>query len=82
MFIGVSVPTLFCWMDSCPILLNQANKELQLLSSTDNLTGLSNRRMFDELSLREWRRCERAKQSFYWSCRRRSLQALNDHYGH
>ncbi len=63
--------------------LNQANKELQLLSATDGLTGLSNRRMFDEFSLREWRRCERANKSF-------SLVIIdvdhfklyNDHYGH
>ena len=63
--------------------LNQANKDLQLLSATDGLTGLSNRRMFDELSLREWRRCERMKKPF-------SLVMIdvdhfklyNDHYGH
>ena len=41
--------------------LNVANKELQRLSTTDGLTGLSNRRFFDEVSLREWRRCERMK---------------------
>ena len=63
--------------------LNQANKELQLLSATDGLTGLSNRRMYDELSLREWRRCERTKKPI-------SLvmvdvdhfKLYNDHYGH
>ena len=63
--------------------LNLANKELQLLSATDGLTGLSNRRMYDSLSLREWRRCERTKKSF-------SLVMIdvdyfklyNDHYGH
>jgi diguanylate cyclase (GGDEF)-like protein len=63
--------------------LNQANKELQLLSATDALTGLSNRRMFDELSLREWRRCDRMKKSI-------SLvmvdvdyfKLYNDNYGH
>ncbi len=41
--------------------LNTANKELQRLSTTDGLTGLANRRFFDELSAREWRRCERMK---------------------
>ena len=41
--------------------LNVANKELQRLSTTDGLTGLANRRFFDELSAREWRRCERMK---------------------
>ena len=39
--------------------LNAANKELQRLSTTDGLTGIANRRFFDELSAREWRRCER-----------------------
>lgn len=63
--------------------LNLANKELQLLSATDGLTGLSNRRMYDELSLREWRRCERMKKPL-------SLvlvdidyfKLYNDNYGH
>ncbi len=63
--------------------LNQLNKELQQLSATDGLTGLSNRRMFDELSRREWRRCERAQKPF-------SLvmvdvdhfKSYNDTYGH
>ena len=39
--------------------LNVANKELQRLSTTDGLTGIANRRFFDQLSVREWRRCER-----------------------
>ena len=41
--------------------LNAANKELQRLSTTDGLTGIANRRFFDQLSVREWRRCERLK---------------------
>jgi diguanylate cyclase (GGDEF)-like protein len=41
--------------------LNTANKELQRLSTTDGLTGIANRRFFDQLSLREWQRCERMK---------------------
>ena len=41
--------------------LNAANKELQRLSTTDGLTGIANRRFFDHLSAREWRRCERMK---------------------
>jgi PleD family two-component response regulator len=48
--------------------LNAANKELQRLSTTDGLTGIPNRRMFDELSVREWRRCVRAKNPSRWSC--------------
>ncbi len=42
--------------------LNAANKELQRLSTTDSLTGIANRRFFDELAPREWRRCVRMKQ--------------------
>lgn len=63
--------------------LNAANKELQRLSTTDGLTGIANRRMFDELSIREWRRCERMKRPL-------SLimvdvdhfKLFNDKYGH
>lgn len=63
--------------------LNQANSMLQKLSATDGLTGIANRRMYDELSLREWRRCERMKKPF-------SLvmvdvdhfKLFNDKYGH
>lgn len=60
-----------------------ANKELQRLATTDGLTGVANRRMFDELARREWRRCMRVKQPM-------SLvmvdvdhfKAYNDTYGH
>lgn len=41
--------------------LNVANRELERLSMIDGLTGIANRRFFDELSIREWRRCERMK---------------------
>lgn len=41
--------------------LNDANKELQRLSTTDGLTGIANRRLFDESLDREWRRCSRLK---------------------
>lgn len=39
--------------------LGESNKELQHLSMTDGLTGIANRRFFDELLSREWRRCGR-----------------------
>jgi diguanylate cyclase (GGDEF)-like protein len=63
--------------------LNVANKELQRLSTTDGLTGIANRRMFDELIKREWRRCVRMKKPM-------SLvmvdvdhfKQFNDTYGH
>ena len=63
--------------------LNVANKELQLLSATDGLTGLSNRRMYDELSVREWRRCERTKKPIALVMVDVDYFKLyNDHYGH
>jgi len=63
--------------------LNTANKELQQLSATDGLTGLSNRRMFDELSLREWRRCDRMKKPFALvMVDVDNFKLYNDNYGH
>lgn len=63
--------------------LGAANKELQHLSMTDGLTGIANRRFFDELFMREWRRCGRMKRPM-------SLimidvdhfKLFNDTYGH
>lgn len=39
--------------------LNEANRELSRLSSVDGLTGIPNRRVFDDTLAREWRRAER-----------------------
>ena len=39
--------------------LQQANAELERLSTTDALTGIANRRRFDEALAREWRRAAR-----------------------
>lgn len=63
--------------------LGAANKELQHLSMTDGLTGIANRRFFDEMFLREWRRCGRMQKPM-------SLimidvdhfKLFNDTYGH
>jgi diguanylate cyclase (GGDEF)-like protein len=63
--------------------LNDANQELQRLSMTDGLTGIANRRMFDESLVREWRRCLRHKKPMSivmldvdW------FKKYNDRYGH
>ena len=63
--------------------LNAANQELQHLSMTDGLTGIANRRMFDKLLAREWRRCMRIKKPLSivmldvdW------FKKYNDKYGH
>jgi len=63
--------------------LEQANQELYMQANTDGLTGLANRRYFDEQLDLEWRRCAREKKSL-------SILLLdidffkdyNDHYGH
>lgn len=39
--------------------LDEANRELLRLSSVDGLTGIANRRSFDEALMREWRRATR-----------------------
>lgn len=63
--------------------LEVANRKLQRLSTTDRLTGIANRRMYDDMARREWRRCERMKKPI-------SLvlvdvdhfKLFNDKYGH
>ncbi len=40
--------------------LNDANRELTRLTAVDGLTGIANRRAFDQTLLREWRRAARA----------------------
>jgi diguanylate cyclase (GGDEF)-like protein len=63
--------------------LNAANKELQRLSTTDGLTGIPNRRMFDELFAREWRRCERMKKPIALVMLDiDNFKLFNDQYGH
>ena len=63
--------------------LAQANERLQQISHTDGLTGIANRRRFDEALAHEWARAQRARTPL-------SLVMLdvdrfkhfNDHYGH
>lgn len=63
--------------------LSEANRVLTLLSAQDGLTGLANRRHFDEHFSAEWRRAMRDRQPL-------SLvmvdidhfKLYNDHYGH
>ena len=63
--------------------MNIANRELQRLSTTDGLTGIANRRFFDELLLREWRRCMRMKVSIALvMIDVDHFKLYNDTYGH
>lgn len=63
--------------------LAEANEQLKLLSLTDSLTGIPNRRCFDQTLELEWRRCARngrpltvALFDVDW------FKLYNDHYGH
>ncbi len=63
--------------------LEAANHQLLALSTTDGLTGVANRRRFDEVLEFEWRRAQRTGDELMlvmvdvdW------FKAYNDHYGH
>jgi diguanylate cyclase (GGDEF)-like protein len=63
--------------------LNEANAKLQRLSATDGLTGIANRRMYDELAIREWRRCERMQKPLALvMIDVDHFKLFNDKYGH
>jgi diguanylate cyclase (GGDEF)-like protein len=63
--------------------LREANRQLEALANVDSLTGIANRRRFDEILALEWRRAERERMPL-------SLVMLdidrfkgfNDRYGH
>jgi diguanylate cyclase (GGDEF)-like protein len=63
--------------------LTRANEQLEALSLTDALTGLANRRHFDNVLSNEWLRCRRGSHPLAlmlldvdW------FKQYNDHYGH
>lgn len=63
--------------------LERANSKLEFLSTHDSLTGLPNRRFFDESFEREWKRAVREK--FPISVIMADVdhfKKFNDHYGH
>ncbi|HUW25034.1 MAG TPA: diguanylate cyclase [Gallionella sp.] len=63
--------------------LNEANQKLQHLSMTDSLTGIANRRLFDDLLVREWRRCTRLKKPLsVIMIDADFFKSYNDIYGH
>ena len=64
-------------------LLSKANSELSELASTDGLTGLHNRRYFDEHLKKEWLRCLREQQQIALIIFDVDFfKAYNDFYGH
>lgn len=63
--------------------LDAANQELKRLSSSDGLTGIANRRFFDETLEREWRRAKRNKTEIaLLMCDVDFFKKFNDTYGH
>ncbi len=63
--------------------LDEANKELTRLSSVDGLTGISNRRQFDESLAREWARSLRSAAPLsLLMCDVDYFKQYNDLYGH
>lgn len=63
--------------------LDEANRELTRLSSVDGLTGISNRRQFDECLAREWARSLRSGASLsFLMCDVDYFKQYNDLYGH
>ncbi|RIX42472.1 MAG: diguanylate cyclase [Rhodocyclales bacterium GT-UBC] len=63
--------------------LDSANQELKRLSAIDGLTGISNRRLFDDFIAREWRRARRAECSVaLMMCDVDHFKRFNDTYGH
>lgn len=63
--------------------LDTANQELQRLSASDALTGIANRRYFDEHIAREWRRARRNASSVaLMMCDVDHFKLFNDTYGH
>ncbi|QDF97412.1 diguanylate cyclase response regulator [Azoarcus sp. DD4] len=63
--------------------LDDANRELTRLSAVDGLTGIANRRRFDESLLREWRRAARGGLSLaLLLVDVDSFKQFNDGYGH
>lgn len=63
--------------------LKLVNEELEFLSTHDNLTGLPNRRHFDEFSTRLWRRAIRHEEPVaILMLDIDYFKRYNDHYGH
>jgi diguanylate cyclase (GGDEF)-like protein len=65
------------------LTLKRQSDLLRRMTMTDGLTGIANRRCFDVMVDREWRRCERLGQPIVLILGDvDDFKAYNDHYGH
>jgi diguanylate cyclase (GGDEF)-like protein len=65
------------------LALESANEQLLRLSTTDGLTGIANRRMFDQTLQTEWQRCARSRTSLsLLMIDIDHFKRFNDFYGH
>jgi len=72
-----------CKLEDANSQLENANCKLEALSSTDGLTGIANRRRFDDVLLNEWRRAVRSAKPLALALLDDDLfKKYNDHYGH
>lgn len=63
--------------------LADANLQLQKLAALDGLTGIGNRRAFDDTALREWQRGQRSKKPLSMLlCDVDQFKLYNDEFGH
>lgn len=63
--------------------LDEANKELQRMATTDTLTGLTNRRVFDAMCKLKWKRCvESGAPLSLLLINFDNFKAFNEVYGH
>ncbi|NJO13016.1 MAG: diguanylate cyclase, partial [Gammaproteobacteria bacterium] len=70
-------------LNTTRIQLQEANEQLVKLVSIDGLTGIANRRHFDEVFAREVRRCLRERQPLSLIlCDIDGFKRFNDTYGH
>lgn len=65
------------------VLVRQQQERLELLSNTDRLTNIANRRAFDDALITTWQRLQRHQQSMVLiMCDIDYFKPFNDHYGH
>jgi diguanylate cyclase (GGDEF)-like protein len=65
------------------LALEEANSKLELLSNTDGLTGIANRRSFDRMLAQEWNRGQRDGTTVALVMLDvDNFKHFNDHYGH